>query len=195
MLLASALIACDELEYGGLRIKTDAVVDRARIRVVIDIGFGDAIEPGLAELHMPVLLDQPAPRLRAYAQETVIAEKFQAMVMLGRANSCMKDLYDIWVLSRSFEFTDDRLPRAIAATFERRKTPIPDTLPVGLTQAFIDDPTKQQQWQSFVDDLTVQPGSLAVVVADLSAFLMPQAAAAKRFGVKSIPSAEALEWK
>jgi predicted nucleotidyltransferase component of viral defense system len=178
----------DELEYGGLRIKTDAVVDRARIRVVIDIGFGDAIEPGLTELEMPVLLDQPAPRLRAYAQETVIAEKFQAMVILGRANSRMKDLYDIWVLARSFEFTDDRLPRAIAATFERRKTPIPDTLPVGLTQAFIDDPTKQQQWRSFVEDLAVKPGSLAVAVADLAAFLMPQAAAAKQFDTKSIPS-------
>jgi predicted nucleotidyltransferase component of viral defense system len=176
----------DELEYGGLRIKTNAVVDRAQIRVVIDIGFGDAIEPGLAELNMPVLLDQPAPRLRAYAQETVIAEKFQAMVMLGRANSRMKDLYDIWVLARSFEFTDDRLPRAIAATFERRKTPIPDTLPIGLTQSFSDDPTKQQQWQSFVEDLAVQPGSLAVVVADLAAFLMPQAAAAKRIYIESI---------
>ena len=176
----------DELEYGGLRIKTNAVVDRARIRVVIDIGFGDAVEPGLAELDMPVLLDQPAPRLRAYARETVIAEKFQALVMLGRANSRMKDLYDIWVLSRSFKFTDDRLPRAIAATFERRKTPIPDTPPVGLTQAFIDDPTKQQQWQSFVEDLAVQPGSLAVVIGDLEAFLMPQAAAAKRLDAKGM---------
>jgi Nucleotidyl transferase AbiEii toxin, Type IV TA system len=92
----------------------------------------------------------------------------------------MKDLYDIWVLSRSFEFTGDRLPRAIAATFERRKTPIPDTPPIGLTQAFVDDPTKQQQWQSFVEDLAVQPGSLAVVISDLEAFLMPQATAARR---------------
>ena len=89
----------DELEYGGLRIKANATLDGARIRVVIDIGFGDAIEPGLNDVDMPVLLDLPSPRLRVYPQETVIAEKFQAMVMLGRANSRMKDLYDIWVLA------------------------------------------------------------------------------------------------
>ena len=101
----------EELEYGGLRIKTNATVDGARIRVLIDIGFGDAVEPGLDDLDLPVLLDLPSPRLRAYPQETVIAEKFQAMVMLGRANSRMKDLYDIWVLSRCYEFTGDRLAR------------------------------------------------------------------------------------
>jgi predicted nucleotidyltransferase component of viral defense system len=88
----------DDAEYGGLRIKTTATVDGAKVRVLIDIGFGDAIEPGLTEMDLPVLLDLPAPCLRAYARETVIAEKFQAMVMLGRANSRMKDFYDIWML-------------------------------------------------------------------------------------------------
>jgi predicted nucleotidyltransferase component of viral defense system len=169
----------EQLEYGGLRLKTNAVVGSARIRVLIDIGFGDAVEPGLAELDMPVLLDLPSPRLRAYHQETVIAEKFQALVMLGRANSRMKDLYDIWVLSRSFEFTGDRLPRAIAATFERRRTPIPLTLPDGLTRAFAEDPAKQRQWLSFIDNLAAQPGSLAAVIDDLAAFLMPHAATAE----------------
>jgi hypothetical protein len=101
----------EELEYGGLRIKTNATVDGARVRVVIDIGFGDATEPGLTEMDLPVLLDFPAPHLRAYARETVIAEKFQAMVALGRANSRMKDLYDIWVLSRTHEFKGDSLAR------------------------------------------------------------------------------------
>jgi predicted nucleotidyltransferase component of viral defense system len=103
---------------------------------LIDIGFGDAVEPGLAEMDLPVMLDFPAPHLRAYARETVIAEKFQAMVMLGRANSRMKDFYDIWVLSRASEFKDDRLPRAMAATFARRKTEIPLQLPDALTPAF-----------------------------------------------------------
>ena len=172
----------DELEYGGLRIKTNATLDGARIRVLIDIGFGDAIEPGLNDVDMPVLLDLPSPRLRAYPQETVIAEKFQAMVMLGRANSRMKDLYDIWVLSRCYEFTGDRLSRAIAATFERRKTPIPIELPDALTQAFADDPTKQQQWISFVDNVAVQPGGLGDVISDLATFLMPHAEAARRLG-------------
>ena len=108
----------EELEYGGLRLKTHATIDEARIRVVVDVGFGDAVEP--TEMDLPVLLDLPAPRLRAYPPETVIAEKFQAMVVLGRANSRMKDFYDIWVLSRSNEFTDDVLTRAIRA--DRKST-------------------------------------------------------------------------
>jgi hypothetical protein len=94
----------EQTEYGGLRIFALAKVDTAEVRVTIDIAFGDSVEPGVQEMDLPVLLDFPAPHLRAYARETVIAEKFQAMVMLGRANSRMKDLYDIWVLSRNFEF-------------------------------------------------------------------------------------------
>jgi predicted nucleotidyltransferase component of viral defense system len=168
----------EEQEYGGLRIKTNATVDSARVRVVIDIAFGDATEPGLTEMDLPVLLDFPAPHLRAYARETVIAEKFQAMVELGRANSRMKDLYDIWVLSRNYEFEGDRLARAIAATFARRKTEIPSELPDALTPAFAEDPAKIQQWNSFVADVAFQPGSLADVVRDLAAFLMPHAAKA-----------------
>src|SRR3546814_15935608 len=111
--------------YGGVRLRTQAVLAGARIPVVIDIGFGDAIEPGLELLVYPTLLDFPAPQLRAYARETVIAEKFQAMVDLGRANSRMKDFYVIWLLANSFRFEDDRLSRPIAATFSRRMTPIP----------------------------------------------------------------------
>lgn len=169
----------DELAYGGLRLKTNATVDRARVRVVIDIGFGDAVEPGLTEMALPVLLDFPAPHLRAYARETVIAEKFQAMVALGRANSRMKDLYDIWVLSRTHDFAGDSLARAIAATFARRETDIPSALPDALTPAFAADPAKIQQWNAFVPDVAFQPGSLQNVIADLSAFLMPHAAAAR----------------
>lgn len=170
----------EELEYGGLRLKTVAVVDGAKIRVTIDIGFGDAIEPGVSDTELPVLLDQPAPRLRAYPRETVIAEKFQAMVMLGRANSRMKDFYDIWVLSRSYEFSGDALARAIAATFARRKTDIPQELPDALTQAFAEDPAKVQQWKSFLENVSMQPGALADVVKDLAAFLMPHAEMARR---------------
>jgi predicted nucleotidyltransferase component of viral defense system len=169
----------EELEYGGLRIKTNATVDTARVRVVIDIGFGDSVEPGLAEMDLPVLLDFPAPHLRAYARETVIAEKFQAMVMLGRANSRMKDLYDIWVLARTSEFKGNGLARAIAGTFARRKTEIPSEPPDALTPAFAEDPAKIQQWNSFAADVAFQPGALADVIKDLAAFLMPHAAAAR----------------
>ncbi len=169
----------EETEYGGLRITAIAKVDTAQVRVVIDIAFGDSVEPGLQEMDLPVLLDFPAPHLRAYAKETVIAEKFQAMVMLGRANSRMKDLYDVWVLSRNFEFKDDRLARAIAATFARRKTEIPSEASDVLTIAFAEDPMKVQQWNSFIEDVTFQPGALADVVKDLAAFLMPHATAAR----------------
>lgn len=170
----------EENEYGGLRITGSAKVDTAQLPIAIDIAFGDSVEPGFQEIDVPVLLpDFPAPHLRAYVRETVIAEKFQAMVMLGRANSRMKDFYDICVLSRHFDFKDDRLPRAIAATFARRKTEIPAELPDALTAAFAEDPAKIQQWNAFVADVAFQPGTLADVVRDLAAFLMPHAAKAR----------------
>jgi hypothetical protein len=172
----------EELEYGGLRIKTDATIAGARVRVVIDIGFGDTIEPGATELELPVLLDLPPPRLRAYPRETVIAEKFQAMVALGRANSRMKDFYDIWLLSRAYEFKGDALARAIAATFARRKTPVPVDPPYALTRAFADDRAKQQQWTSFVENIGAELPPLAEIIEDLAAFLMPQVAEARTLG-------------
>jgi predicted nucleotidyltransferase component of viral defense system len=167
-----------ELEYGGLRIRTDAAIAGARVRIIVDVGFGDAIEPGATELLLPVLLDLPAPRLRAYPRETVIAEKFQAMVALGRANSRMKDFYDIWLLSRSYDFEGDALARAIAATFARRKTPIPAEPPYALTRAFADDRAKQQQWASFAEAIGAELPALAEIVDDLAGFLRPRAAEA-----------------
>lgn len=169
----------DTNDYGGVRLRTTALVSGARLRVIIDVAFGDAVEPGLVDLDLPVLLDQPAPRLRAYAQETVIAEKFQAMVSLGRANSRMKDLYDVWMLSQVYRFEDNRLARAIAATFARRGTPIPDTLPDALSQSFADDPAKKEQWTAFVRELDSGRESLASVIRDLAAFLMPHAKRAR----------------
>lgn len=170
----------EELEYGGLRLRTTASIAGARINLTIDIGFGDALEPGAEFIDYPVMLDLPAPRLSAYARETVIAEKFQAMVALGRTNSRMKDFYDIWILSRSFTFDDDRLARAIAATFARRGTDIPTELPDALSPAFAADEQKQRQWRAFVEDVTLDPGKLKDVLNAVAAFLMPHAASAKR---------------
>jgi len=124
-------------------------------------------------LALPVLLDLPAPWLRAYARETVVAEKFQAIVALGRANTRLKDFYDIWALARSYEFADDRLARAIAATFRRRDTAIPAEPPEALTAAFAEDPLKQRQWRAFLADVAVDPGELRAVLQDLAEFLMP----------------------
>lgn len=170
----------DESGYSGLRLKCFATVDGARVRIVIDIGYGDATEPGLNEIELLPLLDQPPPKLRAYPPETVIAEKFQAMVHLGLANTRLKDFYDIWVLARAYEFNDDRLPRAISATFARRKTAIPTDRPNALTSAFANDQTKIQQWTAFIQDVAIDPGPLPDVTEALAAFLMPHAASAKR---------------
>ena len=165
----------EALAYGGLRLRTTAQLAGARITVFIDIGFGDAIEPGLEEVDLPVLLDMPKSRLRVYARETVVAEKFQAMVVLGLANTRTKDFYDIWILSRSYAFDEERLSRAIAATFERRATAIPTDAPDALTQKFASDMAKQRQWTAFVRDLAGNVPKLEVIVADLSNFLMPYA--------------------
>jgi predicted nucleotidyltransferase component of viral defense system len=169
----------EALEYGGLRLRTTATVAAARVPIVIDIGFGDAIEPGLEDIDLPVLLDQPSPRLKAYARETVIAEKFQAMVLLGLANTRYKDFYDLWTLSKFFTFEDDRLARAIAATFERRRTAIPISPPEALRPVFAADPNRRRQWAVYIEDLGLAGLELGEVTAGLALFLMPHAARAR----------------
>jgi predicted nucleotidyltransferase component of viral defense system len=168
----------EELEYGGLRIRTTATMARAQIAVTIDIGFGDAVEPGVEEIDLPVLLDLPVPRLRAYARETVIAEKFHAMIARGLANSRMKDFYDVWVISKSYTF-DTRLARAIAATFHRRQTEIPETLPDAFTPGFFRNQGKIQQWSAFVRDLSAESPTLETVVSELATFIGPYATEAR----------------
>ena len=169
----------EDTEYGGVRIRTTVEIGGARIPVSVDVGFGDVTEPAAQMLDYPVLLDMPAPRLRGYARETVVAEKFQAIVVLGQANSRIKDYYDLWVMSRHFTFDEERLASAIAATFARRRTAIPSRTPDGLTQAFAEDPQKQAQWERFKKDVTIDPGSLSDVVAALEPFLMQSAGAAQ----------------
>lgn len=169
----------EELKYGGLRLRTEATLAAARIAIVVDVGFGDSIEPGAEKINLPVLLEFPAPELRAYARETVIAEKFHAMVALGRANSRMKDFYDVWLLSKSYQFTDDRLPRAIAATFKRRETSIPDSLPDALTPEFASDENKRRQWAAFVRDLAKDAPSLETVTFEIAALLQPMVLVAR----------------
>lgn len=163
----------EDMEYGGVRLRTTASIARARISVTVDIGFGDSVEPGPEEIDFPVLLDLPAPHLRAYARETVVAEKFHAMVTLGRANSRMKDFYDIWMLTKTHDFNRERLAQAIAATFRRRGTDIPQTPPDAFTPEFFRNPSKLQQWAAFVRDLSAEPPSFEAVAMELAAFFGP----------------------
>jgi predicted nucleotidyltransferase component of viral defense system len=155
------------VEYGGSRLRTTAALAGARIPITVDIGFGDAVEPGIEDIDLPVLLDMPSPHLRAYPPETVIAEKFHVMVALGRANSRMKDYYDVWMLTNAFEIDPERLQRAIAATFARRSTVIPADVPDGLSEAFAADPAKQRQWDAFARNLSGSVPEFGLVVSEL----------------------------
>ena len=167
----------EEVEYGGSRLRTTAALAGARIPITVDIGFGDAVEPGVEDIDLPVLLDMPSPYLRAYPPETVIAEKFHAMVVLGRANSRMKDYYDVWMLTSVFDLEPERLHRAIAATFARRNTVIPPEVPDGLSDAFATDLAKQRQWNAFARNLSGPIPGFGLVVSELRqrlrAFLAP----------------------
>ena len=112
-----------------------------------------------------------AAAVRVTHAKTVVAEKFQAMVALGLANSRMKDYYDVWIISDVFDIDRSRLAQAISATFARRGTAIPDAVPDGLSRAFAEDAVKRQQWETFKRDLEVDPGPLGKVVGVLEAFL------------------------
>ncbi len=120
------------------------------MRLQIDIGFGDAVTPRAELSDFPTLLDFKAPRLRVYPRETVVAEKLEAIVQLGMANSRMKDFYDLMILSRTFEFDGALLVSAIRATFKNRATELPPQLPVGLTATFAGDASKREQWLAFL---------------------------------------------
>jgi predicted nucleotidyltransferase component of viral defense system len=168
-------------EYGGQRVDLNAQLGTALIAVQVDVAVGDAVTPPAALSDLPVMLPFPAPRIRIYPKETVVAEKLHAMVVLGVLNSRLKDYYDVWFLSTTMPFDGETLCAAIQATFARRATPIPVVVPVGLTPAFAQEPGRGVQWTVFLKRhglLTVdQNADLGVVVADVAAFLMPCLAA------------------
>jgi predicted nucleotidyltransferase component of viral defense system len=165
----------EEEEYEGVRVHLEARLSAARIKVQVDVGFGDVMTPAPREEEYPVLLDFPAPRLQVYPRETVVAEKFEAMVKLGIANTRMKDFYDLWVMARNFEFKGALLGRAIGATFERRGTALPSEVPLALSDEFSGDPGKKTQWAAFLRRLGHEAGGtpLAEVVEALNNFLVP----------------------
>ena len=137
--------------YGGVRIDLRATLDGARLALQVDIGFGDAVTPEAQPVTYPTLLtDVPAPTLRAYPKATVVAEKLHAVTILGMTNTRMKDFFDLWVLLHDATLDNGGLQRAIAATFSRRQTAMPSALPIGLSDAFAEDGTKQIQWRAFL---------------------------------------------
>jgi hypothetical protein len=175
----------EDQEYSGERVKFEARLGRSRIDLQVDVGFGDAITPKAETIEYPTLLGVDPPRLRAYPRETVVAEKSEAMVKLGIANSRMKDFFDLSVLARSFGFSGPVLRDAIAATFHRRGTAIPAERPIALTESFANDGAKRTQWKAFVsrNGLEGTAGEFGPVIDELAGFLgPPMLAAAKSEG-------------
>jgi predicted nucleotidyltransferase component of viral defense system len=166
--------------YGGVRVTFEARLGKIRIPLQVDIGFGDAVTPEAQREEFPTLLDFPAPILLTYPRETAIAEKFEAIVNLGLTNSRMKDYYDIWLLSQQFDFDGANLVRAVGATFRRRRTVLPNELPIGLSIEFVSDASKLSQWDAFVrrSRLDTKEINLETVVKVISDFMMPPSIAA-----------------
>lgn len=164
----------EDADYKGVRVLLRGNLSNTQLFLQIDIGFGDVVFPGPGKVKYPVLLDFPPPELDGYTMESTVAEKFQAMVKLGLLNSRMKDFYDIWFLSRMFDFMGETLIEAIEKTFERRNTTLKRE-PTIFNPTFMKDDTKQAQWQGFIKktNLTDAPAAFEDVVAGIHVFLQP----------------------
>lgn len=164
----------EDADYQGVRLTFVAFLEKARIPMQIDIGFGDVVSPSPDERDYPTLLDLPAPHLRMYPRETVIAEKFEAMVQLGTLNTRMKDFFDIWLLASQFSFTGPELAQAIQKTFANRGTQL-DANPIALTPGFTAAEGTQKQWTAFLkrSQLDNAPKALDDARERLRSFVLP----------------------
>ena len=162
-------------KYGGTRVCFNAFIGTVRIPMQFDIGVGDVVTPSPELADFPVLLNGEVPRLRVYPMATTIAEKVEAMVVRGGSNSRMKDFYDIWKLTCLFEHSSAQLRTAIANTFRRRGTDLPESVPYALTADFAKRPEKPVQWRAFCRKNRITDVSLVFeeVVMRLAAFLIP----------------------
>lgn len=160
--------------YAGARVLIAGEIAKARCKTQIDIGFGDAVTPGPIDAVYPVLIDDlPAPRLRTYPVYTVISEKLHAIALLGMTNSRLKDYLDLSVLLDREALDAGILAGAIAATFVRRGMPVPASLPVGLTDEFAADPSRQALWHAFLKKNELDQQALTGIVATLRSVLEP----------------------
>jgi len=178
----------EESVYDGVRIIMRAALGSMPMRLQVDVGFGDQIVPAPQSAEFPALLAEHGPVIRSYSPETVIAEKFNAMIVLGMANSRMKDYFDIWMLSRNFTIDADVLREAIRQTFNKRRTEFPQTEPIALSEEFFGNEAKQSQWEGFIRKqrrLDSAP-SLGEIIEVLRTFLLP--AVLKFFPLRSKPA-------
>lgn len=169
----------DQSEYRGVRVRLEARLGNARILLQIDVGFGDVITPRPVRAPYPTLLDLPGPAMPMYPRETVVAEKFQAMVALSTANTRVKDYFDLWHLAGHYAFDGAVLRRALHRTFERRAAvPLPDRTPAGLSAEYLKDPARMRQWTAVVQRSTGARSdtSLSEAGAVIAEFVMPATA-------------------
>lgn len=161
-----------EDEYHGMRVYFQAFLGKATLPMQIDIGFSDKLEPEAVRMEFPTWLEMPQPVLRCYAPETVVAEKFEALISLGLVNSRLKDYYDLYTLSNAFDFDGEVLTRAMATTFETRKTVLPESLPDGFTPQYIEP--NLVHWKAFLKRISADATlELETVVERLKKFLLP----------------------
>ena len=177
MAFDAASIRADEIRkeanYAGIRLTLTGTIDGARCPVQIDVGYGDAVTPAPESARYPVILGaMPAPTLRVYPRYTVVAEKLEAIISLGMANSRMKDYFDLWVILRDAELDRDILMQAVEATLNRRGTRKPSGLPIGLSEQFSSDRQKLMQWAAFIKRNQLTAASLEKTVQDLRTALM-----------------------
>lgn len=164
----------EDLAYQGVRVKFTARLGNIRIPIQIDIGTGDAVTPGPENAEFPALLDLPSPTLKVYPKETVVAEKFEAMVRFGMANGRMKDFWDLRYMIEEFEFDGALLQKAIDSTFERRNTQLPGSLPIALTDEFIRNKLVNERWTAFIQRNGItRHVDLSETIAMLAVFFEP----------------------
>jgi predicted nucleotidyltransferase component of viral defense system len=177
MAFDAASIRADEIRkeanYAGIRLTLTGTIDGARCPVQIDVGYGDAVTPAPESARYPVMFgDMPAPTLRVYPRYTVVAEKLEAIISLGMANSRMKDYFDLWVILRDAELDRVILMQAVEATLNRRGTRKPSGVPIGLSPQFSSDRQKFMQWAAFIKRNQLTAASLEKTVQDLHTALM-----------------------
>ena len=160
----------EDMDYGGVRLRTIALLEKSRIPITIDIGFGDALAPAALSLAYPSLLGMEMPKLQSDPPALVVAEKFQAMVALGLTNGRMKDYFDIWAIAQTISISDGDLDAAIGATFTRRKTDIPVERPPGLSDQMT---TRQAQWRAYAQSIALADTAFDEVVDAIWKFVGP----------------------
>jgi len=165
----------EESVYDGVRVIIQVFLGKMSIRLQVDVGFGDHVVPEPRSTEFPALLTDHGPVIRSYSPETVIAEKFNAMIILGMANSRMKDYYDIWMLSQNFIIDAEVLMEALEQTFNKRRTKFPDNIPIALSNDFFTNESKKNQWNGFIrkQRKTESIPGLSETVKTIHAFLMP----------------------